>query len=53
MLSGATLRVERNKNGLFVDGAKVVRTIEISNGVIHVIDRPLQSRPALKQERGD
>jgi uncharacterized surface protein with fasciclin (FAS1) repeats len=40
-LQGTALKIEDGKDGLRVNGAKVVTSIPCSNGVIHVIDAVL------------
>ncbi|MEM7395293.1 MAG: fasciclin domain-containing protein, partial [Verrucomicrobiota bacterium] len=38
-LSGSKLSLTRKEDGVFVGDARVLRTIECDNGIIHVIDR--------------
>ena len=41
MASGKYLTVESNENGVFVGGVKILKTVQVSNGWIHVIDEIL------------
>jgi uncharacterized surface protein with fasciclin (FAS1) repeats len=38
MASGKYLTVENTENGVFVGGAKILKSVKVSNGWIHVID---------------
>lgn len=41
MASGKYLSVEHKEDGIYVDGTKVLKTVQVSNGWIHVIDNVL------------
>lgn len=41
MASGKYLVVENRKDGLYVGGTKILKTVKVSNGWIHVIDNVL------------
>lgn len=41
MASGKYLTVESTENGVFVGGVKILKTVQVSNGWIHVIDQVL------------
>jgi uncharacterized surface protein with fasciclin (FAS1) repeats len=41
MASGKYLTVEDRKDGLYVGGTKILKTVQVSNGWIHVIDNIL------------
>lgn len=38
MASGKYLKVEKKEDGLYVGGTKIIKTVQVSNGWIHVID---------------
>ena len=38
MASGKYLNVEKKEDGLYVGGTKIIKTVQVSNGWIHVID---------------
>ncbi|WP_369049149.1 fasciclin domain-containing protein [Tenacibaculum sp. UWU-22] len=38
MASGKYLTVEKKEDGIYVGGTKILKTVEVSNGWIHVID---------------
>ncbi len=37
--SGHYVKVERKDDGVYVDGAKILGTVEASNGIVHVVDK--------------
>lgn len=41
MASGKYLTVENKEDGLYVGGTKIIKTVQVSNGWIHVIDNVL------------
>ncbi|MGB5264529.1 MAG: fasciclin domain-containing protein [Lutimonas sp.] len=41
MASGKYLTVEDKEDGLYVGGTKILKTVNVSNGWIHVIDNVL------------
>ncbi len=41
MASGKYLVVENKEDGIYVDGTKILKTVKVSNGWIHVIDNVL------------
>jgi len=41
MASGNYLVVENNEDGIYVGGTKVLKTVQVSNGWVHVIDNVL------------
>lgn len=41
-VNGKNVKVTKNGNDLFVNGAKILATVETSNGIIYVIDQVLQ-----------
>lgn len=43
MATGDYLKIEKNDQGVFINGAKILGTVEASNGLIHVIDAVLLS----------
>lgn len=38
MATGDYLKIEKNDEGVFINGAKILGTVEASNGLIHIID---------------
>lgn len=41
MASGKYLEVEQKEDGLYVGGTKILKTVQVSNGWVHVIDNVL------------
>ncbi len=37
--SGHYVKVERKDDGVYVDGAKILGSVEASNGIVHVVDK--------------
>ncbi|MCB0734145.1 MAG: fasciclin domain-containing protein [Flavobacteriales bacterium] len=39
--SGHNIKVTKNEDGVFVQGAKIIGTVKASNGIVHVVDKVL------------